>query len=209
MKLMPKRKVHTEREAYLMAAAVLLYKTLFADNDIPTPEKYRVSCGWPAGKRKAIGQCFSTTMSSDGHNEMFVSPSQDDVFEVLQVLIHEMVHASDDCVHGHKGIFRRWALAVGLTGKMTATSLSESLRVYLEAKVVKKLGPYPHGKLARGGVIKKQTTRMIKIECRECGWIARASQTQVDRLGAPAACPVCTEIGLAPEYHIWESEQAA
>jgi len=206
---MPRRKVHTEREAYLKAAAVLLYKTLFADNDIPTPEKYRVSCGWPAGKRKAIGQCFPTTMSSDGHSEMFVSPSRDEIIDVLGILIHEMIHASDDCANGHKGPFRKWAISVGLEGKMTATVVSESLRGYLEKKVIKKLGPYPHAKLARGGVIKKQTTRMIKIECRGCGFIARASQTQVDRLAAPAPCPVCDSRQLAPEYFIWEEDQEA
>jgi hypothetical protein len=187
------------REDWLNAAAAALYAGLFAQHEVPTPQAYRISCGWPAGARKAIGQCFPTHMSKDRHNEIFVSPLLDDPVEVLAVLIHEMIHASDDCRDGHKGRFRRWAKAVGLEGKMTATVASDTLKSYLVHLIETTFGSYPHATLKRGGVLKKQTTRMLKIECWSCGFTARTSGKWVDQMSLPAICPICEEHELVPD----------
>jgi len=193
---MTKRKPHEARETWLKAAAVELYAGLFAEAGVPTPPKYRVSCGWPHRSSTAIGQCFPSAMSLDSTAEIFISPELDDAEQVSHVLIHEMVHASDDCLNGHRRAFAKWARAVGLEGKLTATTPGPQLASLIEV-LIKRLGPYPHAGLQKGArVKKKQTTRMLKIECDECGFTARASNKWVEALPLPATCPICEEKAL-------------
>src|SRR5262249_53310025 len=139
----------TEREAEGMQPAALftredylnhyinLLRPLFLAKSIVLPENLRVSCGWPraqGGKGShAIGQCFARCASRDTTSEIFISPALDNPVEVGAVLIHELIHAWDDCRHGHRGPFRKAALAVGLQGKMRATIAGPKLQERLNA----------------------------------------------------------------------------
>ena len=73
---------------------------------------------------------------------------------------------------------------------MTATVAGPELRAQLEA-ISKTLGAYPHGKLTKSGR-KKQTTRMLKCECTECGFVCRTTKKWLLDLGAPF-CPGCEQ----------------
>lgn len=182
------------REAWLMAA-VEAVKPLF-----PNPENVppvRVSVGFPGGRGKkagTIGQCWGSKASEDGIPHIFIHPSLTDPVEVLGVLIHELVHAVDDCQNGHKAPFAAIAREVGLEGKMTATVVSEPLRQVLESEVLPKLGEYPHAALSttsKPGTV--QTTRMLKVVClNDTGYLVRMTQKWLDLYGPPA-CPCCDE----------------
>lgn len=151
------------------------------------PEVY-VSVGFPKGSRgkgKVIGQCHPKGLSEDEKAHVFIHPCLKDSVQVLAVLAHELIHALDNCESGHKGNFARVAKAFGLEGKMTATVAGAELTERLNG-LVSVLGEYPHAVLSEGG--KKQSTRMIKCECLECGYIVRTSQKWIDELGAP----ICT-----------------
>ena len=87
--------------------------------------------------------------------------------------------------HGHKGPLRSLALAIGLTGKMTATEESEAFKQRL-TPILAELGDYPHAKLDASNR-KKQTTRLIKTECPRCGYTARVARKWLD-VGSPI-CP--------------------
>lgn len=156
------------REAWLMAAIDILRPTLKQAGCTTMNERvFAVSVGFPKGNvRKVIGQCWAAKASEcGGTNHVFVSPVLSDAVQVLGVLVHEMIHADDDGESGHKGHFAACAKTVGLTGKMTATTVGEDLQPVLE-DIVTELGPYPHVKLNIGSaVIKKQTTRMLKATC--------------------------------------------
>lgn len=150
----------------------------------------KVSVGFPAGRgsKKAIGQHWKPEASDDKKGSIFISPTIDDTHEVLGVLVHELVHASvgNEAKHGPE--FKRVALSMGLTGKMQSTEVGPALKKELD-KVIKAIGKYPHAKLnLELSPIKKQTTRMIKLECEECGYICRASRTVILDKG-PAICP--------------------
>jgi hypothetical protein len=55
--------------------------------------------------------------------------------------------------------------------------------------IIAELGPYPHARLNLSlNPIKKQTTRMIKLECLACGYIVRTSRLNVAERG-PVLCP--------------------
>src|SRR5690242_1062616 len=109
------------REQWLNAA-VKAMKPMLKDaggNDLPN---LRISCGWSKrAKSNAIGVCWHSEASADNTNEVLISPELDEAPRVLDVVLHEMVHASDNGASGHKGYFRKTAVALGLEGKMTAT----------------------------------------------------------------------------------------
>ena len=168
-------------------------RPMFAEHGSPLPERIRVSCGWPSrsalsGKAKRIGEAWSHRCSADGSHETFLSPVLADPLDVGAVLVHELVHHAVGVEAGHKGPFRKLALAVGLTGPMRSTSAGPGLRDRLHA-LAEGLGPYPHAALNGAEGRKRQTTRMLKVTCADCGCLARMTRQWLDDVGAPTcAC---------------------
>lgn len=182
---------HATRETYLASATEYLAPH-FTNLGFPLPA-VRASVGIPAGgkggKLKRIGECWSNLASADNTTEIFICPSQSDPVAVLAILLHELIHAAVGLKCGHKGAFKRVALALGLEGKMTATVPGAALTKDLQA-LSDTLGEYPHAALntALSGR-KTQGTRMIKLECDDCGWSCRTAQKNVD-----AGLPTCGAI---------------
>jgi len=170
----------TNREQWLMDA-IEIFRPWFKDVEKPLPEIVRVSVGWPKGKRKAtIGVCHSSNSAEDKVPQIFISPAIADSIQVLATLLHELIHAADDCQSGHGKEFGRVARGLGLTGKMTATVPGDDLSARL-SDVLGKLGPFPHAVLTPAS--KPQTTRMLKAWC-ECGYTIRLTKKWAD-LGLP------------------------
>ena len=115
------KKAHTLRDQWF-AAALKGLRPLFADIGYPlTAEVIRISTGFPSKgarglKSRTIGQCWDATYIADGVCQIYISPVLVDAVKVLGVLVHELVHAAVGCQCGHKGPFRKAALAAGLTG---------------------------------------------------------------------------------------------
>lgn len=181
----------TTREDWLAAITAKL-APYFEDRGKPLPEKVRVSCGWPsrrptALKNRVVGECWSPAASADAATEVFVSPYLSDGVEVGAVLVHELCHAAAGTMCGHKGDFRKLALALGLTGKMTATTAGDELKARLNA-LIQGVGAYPHATLdATKSGKKKQGTRMIKVICPECGYTVRTTAKWIE-VGLPTCC---------------------
>jgi hypothetical protein len=155
--------------------------------------KFRIACSWPGGgsPRKRIGECWSSTASGDGATEMMVSPALGDPMRVADVVVHEMVHMYVGTEAGHKGPFRKLAVAIGLEGKMTATVAGERLMEALQ-RILDDMGDYPHAQLSTAGR-KKQSTRLLKVTCSDddCGCVYRVTAKWVDAAGGAMHCPVC------------------
>jgi hypothetical protein len=180
------------REEWLQASINGL-KELFAEIGQDVPDVY-VSVGYPKGARgkgKTIGQCHPAILSSDDKAHIFIHPCLTDSVKVLAVLSHELIHAIDNCESGHKGRFARIAKDFGLEGKMTATTPSAELVECLNTLVIM-LGEYPHALLNESNE-GKQSTRMIKCECENCGYVVRTSRKWIIELGAPL-CPCNKEV---------------
>lgn len=198
------------REAWLLSAVDALIPMLEqAGAANLRNKKFQVSVSFPSKSiRKRIGECWASRASQcGGINNILVSPVLDDAVTVLGVVAHELVHADDDGESGHNGHFRKVATALGLTGKMTATAIGEDLKPVLE-DLARELGPYPHTKLNIGGPgQKKQTTRMLKMECLDdaclChdddgnGYTVRTTKKWLE-IGNPR-CPVGTLMTLEGE----------
>jgi hypothetical protein len=182
--------VHVTRESWLNAGVAEL-KSLFAPHAEVPPCK--VSVGFPGGgsARKRIGEAWHPKAAADGVSQVFISPTLIDPVRCLDVLAHELIHV----VHpdaGHKAPFKRLALAIGLTGKMTATVAGPELEPKLQA-IAATLGEYPHAQLNLSSK-KKQGTRLIKASCPGCTYVVRITQKWLTEAGAPyCPMPLCRE----------------
>jgi len=201
------------REEWLVNATDLM-RPWFAELDFPLPKQIRVSCGFTTRPRRALGQCWADWVSRDNYFEIFITPVLDDTVEVLAVHVHELCHTGAGIAAGHKGPFKRLALAIGLEGPMRSTTAGAELRERLNDLSIQ-LGPYPHAELnpfARGprkpdgkrpqpdGTPQKATpepqlelgSRLKKILCPSCGYIARTSRKWI-AVGLPT-CPCGTQM---------------
>jgi hypothetical protein len=181
---------HTNREAWLLAALPSLVALLDQAGApaFPTP---LLSVGFPFGIRtgngKAIGQCWTLTDQERAH--IFVHPCLDDPLQVLNVVAHELIHAAVGCQHGHRGPFASVARALGLEGRLTATTAGPALLVHL-VTIANRVGAYPHRALdpqLLEQTRKKQGTRMRKYACPCCGQILRAATDDLRVVCAPCS----------------------
>jgi hypothetical protein len=181
------KKLSMTREEWLQKAIKICDQKLFSKHGLKCPA-VKVSVGLPYGK-KAIGEHWHPEASEDKLGSIFISPIMEEAGQVLGTLVHELVHAAVGNEAGHGPEFKKAATAVGLIGKMRATSAGDELVKFFNDVVIKKIGDYPHRKLnMQMRPAKKQTTRMIKCECSDCGYICRTSKTNIENYGAPL-CP--------------------
>lgn len=186
---------YATREEWLNACIAIMRESLFKPAGYELPDTARVSVGW-TNKRKAIGECWSSTASKAGYREIFISPALDDALEVAAVLAHECGHATLPDKVGHRKPFAKLVDAIGLIGKPTATMAGPGFMKWFRDSCEDQLGAYPHKGMMRGMGLKKQTTRLIKIACPACAdmgepYILRASATTIER-GLPI-CPIHNE----------------
>jgi hypothetical protein len=113
-----------------------------------------------------------------------ISPVLDDPMRVAGTLAHELVHATGR--HGHGSHFAKLARAIGLEGKMTATTEGEAFKQAV-APILEAVGPYPHAELSKK-TRTKQGTRLLKLQCPICPYTVRITRKWLDEVGAPA-CP--------------------
>lgn len=215
------------REAWLHAA-VETFRPRFVEIGLPIPEKVHVSVGFGALARaesKNIrGVCWPRGASKDGVNHLFISPclgegGENGVTQVLLTLLHELIHAADDCMCGHRGTFAEAATRLGFVGKMTSSEASIELGADLEV-LAAELGLYPHGVLDPAPVLvtvgsngeplaiprsigpsgpRAQTNRHIKATCPSDGhrpYSVRLSRGIAEEMGLPT-CPCGSEMDWA------------
>lgn len=200
------------REAWL-EAAIDMMRPMFEAIGAPLPKQIHVSVGFAYGARKEngkiLGQTWARAASEDGRQQIFVSPEMGETYDVMETLIHELVHVADDNQSGHKGNFGVIALKLGLLRPFTYTPASPSLGAELQVMAIE-LGKYPHAAIHPDGVpalapvfagpgselpdpVKlhsgpvKQTTRLLKAVCGHCGYTVRVTRTWLDE-GLPR-CP--------------------
>ena len=190
----------TTREEWLASAANLIYTQLIAPlATMKAGERYQVSCGFPStgalsNSRRRVGECWAAESCADGKTRhIFISPLMDELVDgysdgVLPTLVHELVHTV--AAPGHRGEFRRIAMAVGLEGKMTASVAGQELREKL-VRLVQPLGPYPHAAIRPRGAARTQRCRFIKVQavnCTACDYICRTTRVWLADFGPPK-CP--------------------
>lgn len=175
------------REEWLNAANKEIDAKVFKPHGLSLPKNVKLSCSFPSKqalsvKRRRIGECWPTNERKNV--EIFITPLEDDVLTVMGVLVHEDVHAIDNCKNGHKGPFVQMARKVGLEGKPTQCMPGEELNKVLQG-IAKKLGKYPHQAISASAKAKPQSTRLVKCECPDTGYVVRTTRKWLTEFGAP------------------------
>lgn len=188
-----------ERQSWLDGCTTQLREHFAACGQPEVPANVRVSWGFPSkratGKRKAIGVCYDPSATADTHSEIFIHPihavSEAPEIAIAATLAHELAHAAVGIAAGHKAPFRRVVYAIGLEGKATATVAGEAFRTALTPRLTA-LGAFPTSGLDPNAGHKKQSTRMLKVHCSECQYVARVSGKWIAEVGPPL-CPCNNE----------------
>ena len=120
---------------------------------------------------------------------MFVSPTLGTSVKAIKVLLHEVIHCCLGPGKGHRKEFSQAGKRLGFEGKPTQMEPADEDWEPFFNLVVETLGEYPHGKLNLSGR-KKQSTRMIKVECtdEDCGCVLRMSRKWIETL---PSLPIC------------------
>lgn len=136
-----------------------------------------------------IGECWATRASDSKVNHIFISPTLTDSEDILATLIHECIHAIDDCEHGHGKEFKSIALKVGFKGPMRSTPAGPELKDKI-SKIINKIGAYdgPRITVSHKPRINKQPTR---ARCLECGYTVSVLSDFVHQ-----GPPICPEHGI-------------
>jgi hypothetical protein len=199
---------NADREKYLNCfidwIQTNLAKPILNENWVRPPA--RITWGMPPAnltKRRsskngsALGVCFSRVATSDGVNEIFINPTMTDQDQILFVTLHELCHAEDNNRSGHSGRFARNITALGGIPPHTHGTPSDDLKAVFN-QFRDEYGPFPAPPLNVDKLDKpkKQTTRMRKLECKQCGWLARVSTAQASRLYHGSVCPCCDRAGV-------------
>lgn len=138
------------RERWLTDAVDLIREEFYKGTKHKLPKTVAVSCGHTRGAR-AIGVCHPASQCRDNKtHHIFICPTQDDPMRVLDILLHETIHAAlpEGTMHGKP--FRDMADEFGLQGKPTATYCEPGTECYKRLKKIqRKLGKYPHRAIAK------------------------------------------------------------
>ena len=59
-------------------------------------------------------------------DQIFISPALGDPVDVLDTLVHELVHAVDNCEHKHGKEIKKIALSIGLEGPMRSAGAGKN-----------------------------------------------------------------------------------
>lgn len=182
------------REDWLSQLARMMEATMSDRAGVSFPP-YRVTCGFPSkggelGKKTRVrGQCWSAAASDDQHAEIFISPVEDDPATVAAILAHEMLHAALPQA-GHKRPFQIAAAKIGHKPPFTTSEPTPEFMGWA-GPLIAQLAPYPHRRLNALAPVaqkKKQTGRMLKCECSQCGYTVRTARKWLEEAGAPI-CP--------------------
>jgi len=176
---------HTTREGWMLDFTEKA-RPIFKEHGYEIPP-VRMSIGFTSkgARGNRIGECWSDCSSEDGACEIFITPTIGDASRIADILTHELIHAILGHEVGHKKPFVDCMKKVGLEGKPTATVAGDAWRAWAEP-ILDELGPMPHAELTSGSSSeKKQTTRMLKCECPECGFTMRTTAKWLEAIGDP------------------------
>lgn len=178
---------HETSEGWLREAIIRL-SPIFHKAGFELPE-VRASIGWTSAGRRSqrMGECWATTSTSDGKNAIFISTMLASPLGVLDVLMHELVHAVDNCQHGHGQEFARIAQAVGLGGKRWASASAREPLLNMLHTLVLDLGKLPYGTITPPKRVERERNSG-RAECPKCGFSCRTLSSWKGK-GHPL-CPI-------------------
>lgn len=171
-----------------MAAAKMIEQQVFKPAGYELP-KYRIGCGGAVIKsKKNAAECFNRVNSEDSTYEIFISPRYADPRNILLFIVHELCHTIAGTEAKHKKPFIEVMRAVGMVQPWKNSVAGGDLCSIL-LPMVDELGLFPHAPLNIVRQPGQKGSRLIKVQCPDCGYVVRVTRKWLDEAGAPI-CPV-------------------
>ena len=173
-------------DAWLQAAVVQL-NPVFENQGFTLPS-VRVHLGWTSVGRRGsrVGECWPSNAVEDGMNAIFITTQMKSPVDVLDVLVHELVHAVDDCTHKHGKEFAHIAKKVGLAGPPWRSAGAGSVLLEELKAISNNLGHLPYSPIAEP-VSQGREMKSGRVICPKCGYTCR-TLSEWNPQGAPL-CP--------------------
>lgn len=203
------------RETWLNELAALMAPR-FEELGHPLPP-FRVSIGFTStgAYSRANGECWDKLTTPDERFTILISPAEALSLKIAAILNHELIHAAVGLKEGHKGAFAAVMAATGMERPFTQSNPGEGFGDWVQP-FIDRLGEIPHAPLMirqpttrtklikreGGGIVPasgdderepdssrppKQTTRLLKASCVECGYTVRVTAKWLE-VGLPH-CP--------------------
>lgn len=188
-------------DAWLNAAVDRLVP-IFHDADLEVPP-LRIHLGWTSRglRTRRIGECWPRGASQDGVATIFITTQMESPASILDVLMHEMVHAVDDCAHQHGKEFVKIAKQVGLVGPPWRSSGAGELLRHELSRIARHLGHLPYSPLKTPAPATREM-RSGRVMCPQCGFACRTLSEW-----SASGTPWCPEhhTPLIPDWKLAES----
>jgi len=139
--------IHRYAEVWLNEAVELL-RPRFRQAGYEIPPVH-VSVGFstdgykPGARTNTIGVCHASFMTIEGVNEIYITPMRTEPVDVISILVHELIHAIDDCKSGHGAGFQKISRDLQCTDnlKVPLHEFKETMNFYRQMAL--QLGRYP------------------------------------------------------------------
>ena len=106
------------REQWAEAVAAALREPLCELGIKPTGEPRQVRIALAPLRGTLLGLCYASQKSVNGDTNLItISTDQGSPLELVHTILHELLHAFDDCKSGHRGRWKRWADIIGMKAK--------------------------------------------------------------------------------------------
>lgn len=172
-----------------LKSTVSAMSSWYEDLGFPLPE-IEVQTGFPSSGQRGQNVAESWSLDNGESYVVVVRPDVADPLRIAAAVAHQLcfVAVGQKDQHGH--LFRHVAISIGLRGTKAERTPGEVFKE-LVRPILEDLGPLPSSipEPAAPKGSSKQTTRMIKVSCNECGYVARVSRKWIEDVGPPL-CPL-------------------
>lgn len=184
----PPASVDTTREAWLTKVGTAM-QGWFVDLGFPLPA-FEIRTGFPSVGRRSPNITESWTQDDGASYVIFVRPDRSDSIEVAAAVAFQLCRIAVGERDSHGYLFRHLAISIGLKGTKSE-SPPGTLFKELAKPLLENAGPLPSPDITPTDQEKKtrQTTRLVKVACEECGYVVRVSRKWLDDVGPPL-CPL-------------------
>jgi hypothetical protein len=157
---------HGTREEWAVSISLALLPELAKLGITMVGERRQIRVAVAPLPATKLGLCYSASKSVAGNtNIITLSSDQGEPIELAHTLLHEILHALDDCRSGHKGRWARWAEMLGMErcGHARNAQADQMLRSALERVGLPAL--HVQTKSQR----RKQRKSQVRFICTSCG----------------------------------------
>ena len=179
------------REFWLLQAAKRI-PSIFFNDEIQLPSDLQVSVGFVKGNQeKVLGVCVISKTEDTFPASIVLNHTIDDTEKLLQVLVHECIHAYG--IKGHGKAFGKFASMAGFEKPYKFHTPGQSLIDNVKGlynDLLSEFGPYPGAALHASQKEKKErNSNILTLSCPDCEYKVKVARKLVETYGAPK-CPV-------------------